>query len=243
MIEELKIKTETYYSLQKIRIQAELRIKAFVRDKRLTEIQTGSLHFWLDEQLLKAEKITKKDITTLLKGIPIWTEFMKDINGIGPCLAGSLIAGIVDIDRFNYVSSLWKYCGMDVVNGEAPKRRKGEKISWNPFLRMTIFKLTDSFVIQSADKCLYRRLYDEKKAYYRAQYPEPIDTGKKNKDGKPIYKYSDGHIHNMAKRYAGKIFIEHFWVKWRELEGLVVTQPWIIAHGGHQDYIPAEMRE
>jgi len=36
MIEELKIKTETYYAIQKLRIQAELRIKALVRDERLS---------------------------------------------------------------------------------------------------------------------------------------------------------------------------------------------------------------
>jgi hypothetical protein len=43
----------------------------------------------------------------------------------------------------------------------------------------------------------------------------------------------------MAKRYTGKIFLEHLWLNWRQLEGLPITKPWIIEHGGHRDYIEA----
>ena len=163
MLEELKIKTETYYALQKLRIQAQLRIKAFVRDDRLNEVRAGTLHFWLDEHLLKTEDALKKEISTLLKDIPIWSEWLKDVKGIGPCLAGSLYAGIYDISRFFYISALWSYCGMGVVGGEAPRRQKKQKINWSPFLRMTMFKVTDSFIKQDPEKCLYRRLYTEKK--------------------------------------------------------------------------------
>ena len=237
IIEELKIKTETYYAVQKIRIQAELRIKAFVRDERLTEERAGALHFWLDESLKKFEGIIKKEVATLLKDVPAWTEFMKDVKGVGPCLAGSLVSGIVDISRFNHVSSLWHYCGMHVVDGEAPRRKRGEKLNWHPFLRMTIYKLTDSFIKQNAEKCLYRRLYDEKKAFYQEKYPEPVTVKQGTRE---ITKYTKGHIHNMAKRYAGKMFLSHLWAKWRALEGLSVSDPWIIAHGDHADIIGPE---
>jgi len=269
MLEELKIKTETYYALQKLRIQAQLRIKAFVRDNRLDEVRAGALHFWLDEHLSKTEDVLKKEIATILKDVPIWTEWLKDVLGIGPCLAGSLHAGIFDISRFMYVSSLWAYCGYDVRGGEAPRRQKGHKINWSPFLRMTMYKVTDSFIKQDPDKCLYRRLYAEKKAYYQEKFPEYkvcnkcgelllvrsgkpdkcskkgckgtqggiIHSTRKTNKGDPMYIHTKDHLHNMAKRYAGKIFLQHLWVKWREIEGLPVTQPWIIAHGGHEHYI------
>jgi len=236
MIEELKIKTETYYAIQKIRIQAELRIKAFVREERLPEEHAEELHHWADDMLKAMETSIKRDVAKLLRGVPIWEEFFKPVKGVGPCLAGSLIAGIVDISRFEYVSSLWKYCGMDVVDGEAPKRARGQKISWNPFLRMTLYKASDSFIKQNPEKSLYRRLYDEKKAYYQAKFPEPVEKG----NGKKGKKYTKLHIHNMAKRYAGKIFLQHLWKTWRELEGLPVTEPWVIAHGGHNRYIAQE---
>jgi len=238
MIEELKIKIETYYAIQKIRIQAELRIKAFIRDDRLTELQAQSLHFWEDEHLKGIEKSIKKDVTLLLKDVPIYTEWMKDVLGIGPCLAGSLYAGIYDISRFNTISKLWKYCGQDVdESGRAPRRQKGKKLTADPFLQMTIYKLTDSFVKQTAEKCLYRRLYDIKKAFYKQEHPEKVDSGRRSKKGEVIWDYTDLHIHRMAKRYAGKIFLEHLWVEWRTLEGLPVSKPWVIEHGGHGNYI------
>jgi len=237
MQEELKIKTEAYYAIQGIRIQAELRIKAFVREERLTEHESEALHFWLRDVLKRSEDQTKKDVAVLLKGIPIWEHWLKNVTGIGPCLAGSLYAGVQDIARFETVSKLWKYCGQDVVDGHAPKRKRGEKITWNPFLRMTVYKVTDSFLKQNPDKCLYRWLYDEHKAIYRSRYPEKADSGRRTKSGGIIWNYTDLHIHNMAKRKAGKIFLEHLWAEWRRLEGLSVTEPWIIKHGGHEHYV------
>lgn len=233
LLEELKIKTETYYAIQKSRIQADLRIQAFVRDERLNAERAEALHFWLNESLKGLEAIIKKDVQVLLKDAPIWKGWLTDVKGIGPCLAGSLIAGIVSIDRFNHISALWHYCGYHVVDGQAPKRKRGEKITWNPFLRMTMYKATDSFIKQSAEKSLYRRLYDEKKAFYQKKFPEEVKEGKRTK-------YTKGHLHNMAKRYSGKIFLSHLWLKWREIEGLPVSEPWVIAHGGHVDMILPE---
>ena len=39
-----------------------------------------------------------------------------------------------------------------------------------------------------------------------------------------------------------KLFLSHLWLKWREAEGLPITQPYAIAHGGHEHVIsPDEM--
>jgi hypothetical protein len=288
LIEELKIKTETFYATQGVRIQAQLRIKAFVRDERLDKLHSKQLHGWLDDSLKDREDYIKKDVETILKDVNIWTDFMKKVKGIGPCLAGSLIAGIQDPGKFQHVSALWKYIGLDVVaeTGEAPRRTRGEKITWNPFLRMTLHKLTDSFIKQDPDKSLYRRLYDQKKAFYQGKFPEhnicrkcgaphelkikkskpdkktgkvtvtksyvcttkgckEVGTGiphptRQTKDKKPIYYHTRDHIHRMAKRYAGKIFIQHLWITWRKQKGLEVNKPWILEHGGHVDYIEPE---
>lgn len=246
-IEELRIKTSTYYALQKIRIQAQLRIKAFVRDEVLSQERSDHLHFWLDDLLIKMEERIKGEVVVLLTDVPIYQSWMKDIKGVGPCISGSLVSGIKDIGRFNHVSALWKYCGQHVVNGEAPRRQHGKKFDWNPFLRMTVYKLTDSFVRQSQDKSLYRRLYDKKKAFYQEKYPEWKTGGsphptRKTKTGESVLIHTKGHLHDMAKRYAGKIFLQHLWVSWRKLEKLPVTRPWVFEHGDgeHTDYIPVE---
>jgi hypothetical protein len=298
-IEELKILVETLYAIQKYRIQAELRIQSFVRDGRLTKIKAGQLHHMIDERLKSEETIFLRDVSKMLKSVPIWTDFMKKIKGIGPAIAGSLIAGIVDIAKFDAVASLWKYCAQDVINtpldtadeeepiifGEAPRRESGEKITWNPFMRATIFKMTDSFVKQNPEKSLYRRLYDKKKKYYQERFPEysrchicgsallPQKVGPDKcsnfgdkdtkpcsgqtggiphpfrkitrgpKKGQPYYIHTKIHIHNMAKRYAGKIFMQHLWVVWRQMEGLEISKPWIFSQEGHTHYIRPEHSE
>lgn len=276
--EEIIIKTEAFYAIQNLRIQAQLRIKAFIRDKRLDKKEAKKLHLWNDEILKSMEHTIKKEMETLIADIPIYDEFFKKIKGIGPCLSGSLYSGIYDISRFATVSKLWKYCGQDVVDGEAPRRQKGKKITWNPFLRMTMHKITDSFIKQNPEKSQYRRLYNEAKEYYKKKFPqwaicwhckgrmviklkkvgkkitevfvcskcgknqagEPHPT-RKTKEGKLIYRYTRGHINNMAKRKVAKIFLQHLFVKWWEIDhGVVPSKPWILEHGGHVDYIECE---
>lgn len=50
----------------------------------------------------------------LLDDCEIWTKFLKNVRGCGPAMAGAIISSI-DIHKAEYVSSLWKYCGYDVV--------------------------------------------------------------------------------------------------------------------------------
>ncbi len=294
--EEIIIKTESYYSIQGLRIQAQLRIKAFVRDKRLTKEEAKKLHHWNDDMLKNMEQGIKKEMETIISDIPIYEKFFKKIKGIGPCLAGSLYAGIYDISRFSTISKLWTYCGMNVVcdkcqgilkttpdgivcakcgeeaSGEAPRRIKGKKITWNPFLRMTLHKISDSFIKQNAEKSQYRRLYDEFKFDYQTKFPQweicwhckgkmvtnktgigmkCVDCEKDQagiphktrltKDKKPIFIYTKNHIHNMAKRKVSKIFLQHLFVRWWELDhNTTPTKPWILTHGEHTTYIECE---
>lgn len=53
-------------------------------------------------------------IGTMLEDHPLWQTFLKDVAGVGPAMAGAIISSI-DIAKAEYVSSLWKYCGYDVV--------------------------------------------------------------------------------------------------------------------------------
>lgn len=55
-----------------------------------------------------------KDMEKILKKIPIYTEFLSGIRGVGPAMAGIIISEI-DIHKAEYPSSLWKLAGLDVV--------------------------------------------------------------------------------------------------------------------------------
>lgn len=69
-------------------------------------------HFF---ELEKAEKqILEKDLKVILQDFPIYTQFMEQIEGIGPAIAAIIISEI-DIHKATYASSLHMYCGVDVV--------------------------------------------------------------------------------------------------------------------------------
>lgn len=64
--------------------------------------------------LVKAEAGLFKAVQQELDTLPIWTEFLKDIKGIGPAMAGVIVSEF-DIRKAKYPSSLHAYAGLDVV--------------------------------------------------------------------------------------------------------------------------------
>lgn len=176
-----------------------------------------------------------KDIKVFLEKFPIWTEFMQDIPGIGPAIAGIIISEI-DISKAKYASSLHKYCGLDVVitddgTGEARGRKKHHLVdstyidsegheqtkkglSYKPFLKTKLLGvLAGSFLKAGAsDKNKYEKCY--------RNYKHRILNDPRHKEK------TKAHINNMALRYAVKMFIIDLYAKWRELEGLEVFPPY-----------------
>lgn len=75
---------------------------------------------------LATEEHHFKSIEKLLKKLPIYTEFLTNIRGIGPAMAGILISEI-DIAKAEYPSSLWKLAGLDVVHIGKYTNDKGEE--------------------------------------------------------------------------------------------------------------------
>ena len=176
---------------------------------------------------------------------PIWVEFLEHIKGISTVLGANLLKwlGYCDQrdengeDRCPHVSSLWRWCGLDVVNGKAPKRKTGEKIHYNPKLRVLCWKIADSFVKQRTHP--YRDIYDkEKEVQNRREYDKGYLL---NKYG-GSYEHDDihitkGHAENRARRKMVKIFLERYWIKARTLKNLPISKPYVISKLGHKHYV------
>lgn len=181
---------------------------------------------------------------------PIW-EWLGEIKGLkSGKLRAQLLAQIDDISKFNTVSKLWRYCGYAVIGGEAERSRKGVKSPFSRQLKSTLWLIANQFVRQGT--ALYSDIYYEEKDRQRAKHPNaicieceaiPVPKEGENggwkcpKNGKHKLKYTDMHVHNMALRKMVKIFLQHLWVTWREMEGLPVNKPFVIEHLGHVDYI------
>lgn len=136
------------------------------------------------------------------------------------------------ISAFANVSKLWKFAGLDVVDGHAPRRRRGKTISYNPRLRVICWKIGESFV---KTKGFYRLQYE----MFRKMEDERefiCEVCKKNhKKAKQCIK---GHRYARAKRKTVKMFIAHLFDQWYKLEGLTPPKPYVHSFLGHSEYIP-----
>tara|TARA_R110001599_G_scaffold305324_1_gene511637 strand:+ start:3327 stop:4193 length:867 start_codon:yes stop_codon:yes gene_type:complete len=178
-------------------------------------------------ELEAQEKSHFRRLGNILKGYPIYTEFLEGVTGVGPAMAGVMLSEI-DITKAEYPSSLHKYAGLDVASDGQGRSRKKEHledseytdkegkvqikkgITFNPFLKTKLVGvLGSSFIKQSPDKCVYRKIYDDYK--HRLEH---MDAHKEK---------SKGHRHNMAVRYMIKMFLVDLYNAWRRIEGLPVA--------------------
>ena len=178
-------------------------------------------------ELEAQEKSHFRRLGNILKGYPIYNEFLLGVTGVGPAMAGVMLSEI-DITKAEYPSSLHKYAGLDVASDGQGRSRKKEHledseytdkegkvqikkgITFNPFLKTKLVGvLGSSFIKQPPDKCVYRKIYDDYK--HRLEH---MDAHKEK---------SKGHRHNMAVRYMVKMFLVDLYNAWRRIEGLPVA--------------------
>ena len=186
-LEKLRFLVESYYDIQDVRIGVSNRTfqldEKEVEHKVEKETTKGKISQSHTDALKNIEASIQKQIEEVLKEIPIWTEFMKDIRGVGPTLAGGIIGYMYkpyndkcdaapthetcscgkSIERFDNISKLHAYAGQHVVNGKAPKRTKGEKSNWNSKFRTHLWKVGQTFMRSDESKSFYRDLYTKEK--------------------------------------------------------------------------------
>jgi hypothetical protein len=173
----------------------------------------------------ETEILYKQLMSEYISQEEVYTTFLRRIKGISMVLSANMLKWFGYCERYATVSAMWKHCGMHVVDADgtavAPKRKRGEKVDWNPQLRTLCWKIADSFVKQRTP--YYRKLYDGRKAYELGR-----EDGNKPK--------SKLHADLRARRFMVKRFLQHYWDCSRELAGMERSKPWVIEHGGHAHY-------
>lgn len=79
----------------------------------------------LEEILEQQERELNRKLEVLAKGHPM-AAWVKQTRGIGLPGFARLMGLTGPLDRFANPAKLWKFCGMAVVDGRAPTRRRGE---------------------------------------------------------------------------------------------------------------------
>ena len=172
----------------------------------------------------KTENQYKSLMNQYISREPIWTEWLQHIKGISTILTSNLLKTFGYCENFKYVSSLWRYCGLDPDGAKG--RRHGEKIHYNPKAKTLSWKIADSFIKQRTQP--YRQIYDTEKQRQLTLMEQNAPNAPKNKL----------HADLRARRKMVKIFYQHYYVVAKTLKNLPVTKPYQHVKLGHTNLIP-----
>lgn len=194
--------------------------------ERIRSVEQGRADLFIDRErewyksLLAIEKNVHKTLVVWARKHYVYTDYLVDVRGIGEILACGLIGeigrlrgknGHLGIAAYDRVSNLWHFAGL--IPGA--KHIKGEKSSFSSRVRtLCAYDVGESFI---KSRSPYKRLYDERKLYTQVTHPD----------------WSKGHRHQDARRIMVKIFLQHVWHRWRQMEGLPINLPYVIEREGH----------
>lgn len=213
-IDDLGMLEHLRQTFQRHRIQMGNRIAAVEQERSQVDV-TIIRHYAEVFEALEADAAAL--IADSIKDHPVWP-WLEAVKGIGPGLAGALLAPI-DIKRAEKVSSLWCYAGQGLRDGQRDRPTKGERLPYNADLKRTCYLIATSFLRANSP---YRREYDEAKADYIANRPD----------------WTLGHADMAARRKMIKLFLSHLWTMYRYECKLPVPPPYAFQVLGHSGYKP-----
>jgi hypothetical protein len=163
---EVRFLVDAYYTMQKNRIRAEHQTRTLSRataeddeGKKVPQPKPHDVIEWLSRQNHILEQQVKNALDKYSAAHPVG-EWAREVLGIGPVICAGLLAGI-DIRRAPTVGHIWRICGLNPED----KKRKGEKLVWDPSLKRLCFLLGESFTkVSGRDGAFYGKVYLERKA-------------------------------------------------------------------------------
>jgi len=190
------------------------------------------------------EKDAIKHLEKSMRAHALWG-WAKPITGLGAKQFGRLLQSVRDPywndlhNRPRTVSELWAYCGYHVINGDAPRRQRGQKANWNDTARKRCFLIAESLVKEGGrtwpmpdGSPVASRPY---RAYYesiRDKYADSVHAhdcvrcgpaGKPALAGSPL---SMGHQRARAIRAVAKEFLKDLWVESKRIhEATAAARP------------------
>lgn len=180
----LRITAKSAENVERVLLATEGQIRAFSRDGFHWPPEAQA---WADARLPELRLVRDRQMRALMKlakGSPLY-EWAQETTGIGPALffLAGLIPPLGPLDGdtgewipFHSPSALWKYVGLDVRDGKAPKRERGTMAGFNVRLRAyAIARVALPCVKQTASP--YRAIYDARKAYTLTTHPPMVDEG------------------------------------------------------------------
>lgn len=168
-----------------------------------------------------AKNELKKDLEPYLEEQSIYVNWLKPIRGIDVLVSAKLLRLVGDIRRFKTPSSLWHYFGLHVVDGKAPKRKRGEQATWNPKAKSLGYLIAKGQVMSRGP--FRKPYYDDYKEEDTEKHPD-------------LRKF---HLNSRALRYCAKMFLLEFWLASYRAKGLEPpSKPYSSRYHPNEDFKP-----
>jgi hypothetical protein len=238
MNDKLFFLAKTIEYIQKTRVSAQVRKTHLAKNNKTCDLTEATI-----EKMELLEDWLNSKMKEMVKEHPAYFWFSK-VKGIGDLNIGKVI-GLVNIERADNISKLWRYAGFGVQDGKGERRIVGEDLHFNMTLKTMCWRLGKSLI---RAKGAYYNFYLEQKRIIGQRVK---NEGKKivpsaelpKQKGKHIENdefFGLGHVDMMAMRKMIKLFLSHLWLKWREAENLEITKPYAHAIQGHENYLSPE---
>lgn len=196
-------------------------------------------------QIKETEALLVKDLEKRFKKHPLG-KWVKSKKGLGYKTVARLLAVTHDpyynplTEEARTVSQLWAYCGMHVVNGAAPKRKRGEQANWDPNAGPRLHNILDPIIKTLSKPCgrineddefavhldsctcsPYRVMYDlhREKHVDAIHQKDCVRCGPKGKPALAGSKLSLAHKHARALRVVKKAVLKDLWLEAKRLHG------------------------
>lgn len=157
---------DTASSIEKLRIAMGNRSSAIQRGVDGAEQPVPPVYAELHRAMVALEERVDQAIAEELRNWPVWDSWLSHVRGIGPSLAGQMLALLLPPRSDKGPSSWYKAAGLfsearpDGTN-RLPRARKGEgKFQHHPWLRRCLYNVGTSFVRNGG---YYREVYDQRK--------------------------------------------------------------------------------
>lgn len=226
---------DTQVSLEKLRIGIGNRVSAIQRGVDENENPVPDVYMRLHGMADQMEAEIDKAILDELGNWRVWNEWLRHVKGIGPSLAGQMLAMLLPPIPSKGPSSWYKAAGLTAYENEAGQMRlerpgsgRGEngKLSYHPWLRRCLFNVATSFVRNGG---YYRQVYERGKAQLQERH-----AGDEN--------WPPHRVDSAARWKMIKLFLSHLWEAWSVAESIPRRPAYVIEKLGHQ-YIPRPMPE
>lgn len=228
-------------------VKSELTSRTFKGDGVISDwAEFNLIRCYMDIE--KREDQLFRSLESILKGIPIYDQFLVNVRGCGPAMSGVIISEL-DPHKARNISSFWKYAGLDVVI-PTETIKEGGKIVCEAGIgqgrsRKAHHLIKKSYIDSEGKEqernsitfnpWLKTKLYVLATCFVKSggKYREIYDGYKFRLQNSPRWaSESKGHINNAAMRYMVKMFLSDLWVEWRKIENLPVTEPYAVAKLG-----------